>query len=77
MMRTGRIRDPTRSDQRPAMTRPSAPSSCESVTKLPAAATDQCRFLISQTSMKVTVTVWGIIISADTTWMRQSTDDPR
>jgi len=32
------------------------------VTNAPAPATDQCRFLISHTSMNVTVTVWGIII---------------
>jgi hypothetical protein len=43
------------------MMRPSAPSSCERVTNPPAAATDQCRFLISHTNMNVTVTVCGII----------------
>jgi hypothetical protein len=41
MMRTGRIREPTRSDQRPTRMRPPAPISCEMVTRPPAAATDQ------------------------------------
>jgi len=66
MMRTGRIREPTRSDQRPTAMRPSAPSSCETVTKAPAAATDQPWWFISQTNMNVTVTVCGIISSAPT-----------
>ncbi|OBG22692.1 hypothetical protein A5764_12405 [Mycobacterium sp. 852002-51057_SCH5723018] len=77
MMRTGRMREPTRSDQRPTAMRPSAPSSCESVTKPPAAAIDQRWSFISQTSMKVTVTVCGIISRPPTAWMRHNTDDPR
>ncbi|BBZ48780.1 hypothetical protein MHEI_04970 [Mycobacterium heidelbergense] len=77
MTRTGPIREPTRSDHRPTATRPSAPSSCETVTKRPAAATDQPWSFISQTSMNVTVTVCGIISSADVAWIRYSTDDPR
>ncbi len=44
---------------------------------MPAAATDQCRFLISHTSMNVTVTVCGIIIRPATAWIRHSTNDPR
>ncbi|OBK96163.1 hypothetical protein A5645_09745 [Mycobacterium asiaticum] len=41
MNRTGRIREPTRSDQRPTRIRPPAPINCEIVTIPPAAATDQ------------------------------------
>jgi hypothetical protein len=55
-----------RSDQRPTKMRPNAPSSCETVTAPPVAATDQPWSCISQTSMKVTVTVWGTISSAET-----------
>ncbi|OBG73675.1 hypothetical protein A5700_06060 [Mycobacterium sp. E1214] len=66
MRRTGCIREPIRSDHRPTAIRPSAPSSCDSVTRPPAAATDQCRLRMSQTSMKVTVTVCGTIISPAT-----------
>jgi len=33
--------------------------------------------VISQISMKVTVTVCGTISSAETMWMRRSTHDPR
>lgn len=77
IVRTGRIRDPTRSDHRPARMRPTAPSSCETVTSAPAAPTDQWRSLSSQISMNVTVTVCGIISSADTAWIRHSMRDPR
>ena len=66
MTATGRIREPIRSDKRPTKIRPSAPSSWETVIAAPADAIDQPSFLISQTSMKVTVTVCGIIINADT-----------
>jgi hypothetical protein len=65
-VRTGRIREPTRSDQRPTRMRPSAPSSCEMVTIPPALAADQPWWFISQTSMNVTVTACGIISSAET-----------
>jgi hypothetical protein len=77
MIATGCMREPMRSDQRPTPIRPSAPSSCEAVITPPAAAIDQPSFLISQTSMNVTVTVCGIISSADTAWIRHSTKDPR
>ncbi|BBX72779.1 hypothetical protein MSHI_06850 [Mycobacterium shinjukuense] len=77
IMRTGRIRDPTWSDQRPTAIRPSAPSSCEMVTKTPASATDQPWWFISQTSMNVTVTVCGIISNAEAACIRHKTDDPR
>lgn len=75
--RTGRMRDPTWSDQRPTATRPSAPSSCDMVTKTPACATDQPWWLISQTNMNVTVTVCGIISNADAACIRHRIDDPR
>jgi len=75
-MRTGHIREPTRSDQRPTTTRPSAPSSCARVTKTPAALTDQPWWCISQTSMNVTVTVCGIISRPATAWIRHNTNDP-
>lgn len=77
IVRTGRIRDPTRSDHRPTRMRPNAPSSCEAVTSAPAAPTDQWYSLSNQISMKVTVTVCGIISRADTMWIRHSTLDPR
>ncbi|ORV00200.1 hypothetical protein AWB93_10305 [Mycobacterium bohemicum] len=77
MMRTGRIREPIRSDQRPTAMRPSALINCATVTRTPAAATDQFRFLISHTSMNVTVTVCGTIIRPATAWIRHSTNDPR
>ncbi|BBX48925.1 hypothetical protein GCM10009641_00290 [Mycobacterium cookii] len=37
IMRTGRSRDPTRSDHRPTKIRPTAPSTCDTVTTHPAA----------------------------------------
>ena len=77
MNATGCIRDPIRSDQRPTRMRPSAPSNCDTVIAPPAAAIDQPSFLISQTSMNVTVTVCGIISSDDTAWMRHSTEETR
>ncbi|ORW96218.1 hypothetical protein AWB92_07615 [Mycobacterium sp. IEC1808] len=77
MTATGCMREPMRSDQRPTATRPTAPSSCDSVTSPPAAATDQWWWFISQTSMNVTVTVCGIISRPATAWIRHSTDDPR
>jgi hypothetical protein len=40
MMRTGRKREPTRSDHRPTTIRPTAPSNWESVTTAPADAID-------------------------------------
>ncbi|ORV85221.1 hypothetical protein AWC11_19920 [Mycobacterium interjectum] len=61
MTATGCMREPMRSDQRPTATRPAAPSSCDRVTRPPAAATDQWWWLTSHTSMKVTVTVCGIM----------------
>jgi hypothetical protein len=77
IVRTGRIREPTRSDQRPTAIRPSAPSIWVRVINPPAAATDQPRWCISHTSMNVTVTVCGIISRPATAWMRHSTNDPR
>ena len=65
-MRTGRIREPTRSDHRPTRMRPSAPSSWEMVTTPPAFATDQPWSSINHTSMNVTVTACGIISSDET-----------
>ncbi|GFG76586.1 hypothetical protein MBOT_39510 [Mycobacterium botniense] len=64
--RTGRIREATRSDQRPTTMRPKPPSSWETVTRAPAEAIDQLWAVISQTSMNVTVTHWGIISSDET-----------
>ncbi len=65
MMRTGRIREPTDRTSGPTRMRPSAPSSWEIVTTPPAHATDQPWSSISQTNMNVTVTVCGIISSAE------------
>ncbi|GBE66369.1 hypothetical protein MFM001_28310 [Mycobacterium sp. MFM001] len=72
-VRSGRIREPTRSDHRPARMRPTAPSNWEIVTSAPADAIDQLWSLINQTNMNVTVTVCGIISSDDVMWMRRNT----
>ena len=77
MVRIGRSREPTMSDQRPAAIRPPAPSIWAAVTIAPADAADQPRSLISHTSVNVHTTTWGTTSRTDTAWMRHNTDDPR
>ncbi|BBY07819.1 hypothetical protein MNVI_31370 [Mycobacterium noviomagense] len=47
------------------------------MTSAPAAPIDQWHSLSNHTNMNVTVTVCGIISSAETAWIRHSTFDPR
>ncbi len=73
MIRSGRIREPMRSDHRPAAMRPSAPSICERPTSTPAHTIDRPCLPTNQTSMNVSTTGWGTISSADARWMRHNT----
>ena len=66
MIRMGRSRDPIQSDQRPAATRPSAPSTWATVTRPPADAADQPRSVMSHTRVKVHTTHCGTTSSTDT-----------
>ena len=64
--RIGRSREPTRSDHRPAPTRPSAPSTCARVTSAPAEPADQPLSAISHTRVNVHTTLCGMTSSTDT-----------
>jgi len=67
MTRIGRIREPTRSDHRPAAVRANAPSSCDTASSPPADAVDQPCTPINQTSMNVKTTFCGTTSSAEAT----------
>ena len=77
MVRIGRNLDPTRSDQRPAAIRPSAPRIWETITNTPAEAADQPRSVISQTRANVHTMACGTTSSTDTAWIRHSSGEPR
>ena len=77
MVRMGRSREPTLSDQRPAAIRPAAPNNWAKVTMAPADPADHPRSVISQTRVKVHTRHCGTTSNTDTAWMRHSVEDPR
>ena len=68
--RIGRMRDNQASDQRPAAILPNAPITWVIVTRMPAAAGDQCRATISQVGTNVHNICCGITSKTLTAWTR-------